>query len=150
MSDSFQTGDPTLTFAALARSFLSSNPRLLDTLVSILHSIADELDGLKNTRALSFGAHMPPHKFKQKAIEKVMKKLGYNIEDIPNLCSQGRADELLQEIDRMERVSLSSTISPSRRIMPSSVSTTTHGTSYRFEDITDGSRKSSKSNSSHQ
>lgn len=135
--------EPALSFASLARSFLASNPRLLDTFVSILHNIADELEGLKNSRMISQGGYMHTYKFKQKVLDKIMRKLGYTTSDIPDICNQGRADEILQEIDRMERAPLLGSVSPSRRVLPSPTHSTYRSTP-RFEDITDQSRTSNK------
>jgi hypothetical protein len=105
-----------------------------------MHDIADELDGLKGTKTTAQGGYMPPYRFRQKVVEKVMKKIGYDPDDIPGLCNQGRASELLQEVDRMERVTLLSAVSPSRRALPPALS----GTSTRFKDITAESHKQSR------
>lgn len=111
--------------AEMMRSFLSKNPLLLDALVNMLHNIADDLDNIKDKRALLSGRYMQSHEFKQKIVEKMMHKLGYTISDIPEICNQGRADEILQEIDKMER---SNEIIPSRRALPIA--------SMRFKDVT--------------
>lgn len=128
------------TFETLARTFLANNPQILDTLIFALYRVADELDSLKGARMITNGKYMQPYRFKQKMIERVMRKLGYSTSDIHDLCSQGRAEELLQEIDRMERVPLLGANSPSRRALPIAVGSS-RSTISRFEDVTDVSRK---------
>jgi hypothetical protein len=123
----------TNTFASMVRSFLTNNPAILDTLVAILHNVAEELDSMKDSRAISSGRYMSPYAFKQKALERTMKKLGYKVSDIRELCNQGRGDELLQEIDKLERASKGN---PSRRDIPSLKSRSMR-TSIKIEDITD-------------
>lgn len=127
-------------FETLARTFLANSPQILDTLIFALHRVADELDSLKGSRMISNGKYIQPYRFKQKLIEKMMSKLGYSTSDIPDLCNQGRAEELLQEIDRMERAPLLGATSPSRRVLPIAIGSS-RATTPRFEDVTDLSRK---------
>lgn len=105
------------SFSNMVRSFLANNPRLLETLVTLMYGVADDLSKI-HTKAISNGKYMTPHTFKQKLVEKMIKKLGYQMEDIPELCYQGRGEELLLEIDKMEKTSLPSSSTPSRRILP--------------------------------
>lgn len=111
-------GDMMVSFASLARNFLATNPDILDRMVEMLHNIADDMDKIKHTRMITDDKYMQPFTFKQRIIDIVIKKLGYSLRDIPDLCNQGRAHELLQEVEKMNKVS--EDITPSRRLFPSS------------------------------
>lgn len=127
-------------FASMARSFLANNPRLLDTLVEMLHNVAEELDSLKGPKMITNGRYMQPYMFKQRIIEKIMKKLGYECLDIPDLCNQGRGEELLQEIDRMEKSPILGSTNPSRRVLP--IGPPSRKSTFKIEDVTDTSNRS--------
>lgn len=105
-------------FVSIARSFLANNPRLLDTLVEMLHNVAEDLGSLKGARMITGKGYMQAYVFKKRLVKIVMKKLGYEYQDISDLCNQGRAEELLQEVSRMEKSHILGSSNPSRRALP--------------------------------
>lgn len=126
------------SFASVARSFLSAHPDILDLLVLTLHNVADDISACRGTRSITAGKYMQPYHFKQSILEKALSKIGYSVKDIPDICNQGRAAEILQEIDKLEKPHSASSVMTSRRALPPPL---TRG--MRFEDITDLSRKPS-------
>lgn len=126
----------TSSFTSFVRTILINNPSLVDGLVSLLYSIADDIDTVRDSRMISQGKYINTHTFKHRVLEKTMRKVGYQIEDIPDICAQGRADEILQMIDQLDRSQRMDRVSLSRRALP---------TNSRFEDVTDRSRSHSHS-----
>lgn len=88
---------------------------LVDVLVDILYDIVDDLDGMKGVNMVSNGEYISPHKTKDMIANIILMKLGYQSSSLSDLCRQGRAMEILQEVNKMQ---LPSTL-PSRRILPS-------------------------------
>lgn len=94
--------DIVITMAKLGRMILQDNPKLVDMLAAMFYGIADELAVINNTHRPQDGI-IPAHKFKQLALDKVMSKLGYSSGDIPDLCAQGRAFDILDDIESLKK-----------------------------------------------
>lgn len=124
----------------MVRSFLTNNPRLLETLVTMLYATADDLSKI-NTKAIAGGKYITPHTLKQKLVENIVKKMGYQMEDLPELCYQGRGEEFLSEVEKLEKPIQSGSATPSRRRMPSSKRPSTSSASITFEDISSTTSK---------
>lgn len=80
---------------------------LVDVLVDVLYGIVDDM-------MVSNGEYISPHKTKDMIANIILMKLGYQSSSLSDLCRQGRAMEILQEVHKMQ---LPSTL-PSRRILP--------------------------------
>lgn len=100
-------------FNILARSFLQKNPQILDTLVSTLYFLADEIANKNST-----SDYITPHMFRHQVINITMKKIGYSSSDIPMLCSRDKAADALKQIESLQIPLSTNVIIPSRRALP--------------------------------
>lgn len=111
--------DKTLTpFMDMVRVFLSRNPLMIDALIEVIHSTAEELDTWKQVDSISYGKYISPSQFKNIAMDTVLSKIGHPNDSISNICRQGRGYELLHVINQLQLSKTESSISPSRRILP--------------------------------
>ena len=106
-------------------SFLHGNPGLINAVISMMETCIQGLKAISSSpqpseklKAIA-NKGMGIYGFKEKVVSITLTKVGYNISDIEELLAQGRGEEVLKEIDKLQRVLSNSAVTSSRRKKPS-------------------------------
>jgi len=101
-------------FQNMVRQFLLQNNKIFDYLIQMIHELAEDMFTLKNKIIGKKENYMSPYEFKQRIIAISLSKAGYTMSDIEDICVLGRANEILQEIEKLKKPD---TAPPSRRMI---------------------------------
>lgn len=101
-------------FQNMVRQFLLQNNKIFDYLIQMIHELAEDMFALKNKILGKKENYMSPYEFKQRIIAISLGKAGYTMSDIEDICTSGRANEILQEIEKLKKPD---TAPPSRRMI---------------------------------
>jgi len=135
--------DPLMMLRQMASQLLLENPLILEHLVDIMHSCANDLQKVannirkRNGEMIEDESHispkilaiknsikleevkdtnegMTPSQFKDKLVEMMMIKVALTSDDIDKICKDGRGHEVLRMLETLQRP-IPSVSTPSRR-----------------------------------